>query len=94
MDLAIRSLIFTYYNRARFKAAFQEDRLHKALGIILSGKLQEKIKKYGTRTDDCYCPDRQERHMICKHMIAVWIMQKVYTHVQKIFINEINHRLW
>lgn len=30
--------------------------------------MAESIKKYGTTTYDCGCPDRQYRRRVCKHM--------------------------
>lgn len=97
MDLAMRSLVFENYNRARIAAKggqLSESRLNKALGLILSGEIHTKINEYHTTIKRCFCPDHTERGMICKHMIACMIMYRVTEQVKLIWLGELDNLLW
>lgn len=90
MDYKIlRRLAFRYYNKARVVKVFDRERTNKALGLVLSGEIGEKIKEYGTTSKICNCPDSQYREYFCKHKIAFMINQNVWQDVQEIFYEEL-----
>ena len=76
MDKKILSAIFSEYNRA--KRALDPKRVDKALSLIQSGKIDEKVFEYGTTTRNCHCPDREFRGNLCKHMIALMIIKRTH----------------
>ena len=65
------------YNYAKWygkeTGQFDDKRVDKALGILMSGKLQDKVDQYNTTIKTCECPDWQYRTIHCKHRIAVMI---------------------
>ena len=76
MDRAVISAIFSEYNRAR--RALDPKRVNRALSLIQSGEIWAKQVEYGTTIRDCYCPDRVNRGQICKHMIALMILERTH----------------
>lgn len=97
MDIAIKSLVFTYYNKAKGagkRGQLEEKRVNRALRLIQEGKLDEKCKQYGTTVNSCNCPDSVHRGEICYHRIAAMIMQRVYEDVQRIWLDEFDFKLW
>ena len=72
------SALFSAYNAAkkwaRKTGLTDEGRIDRALGIIRSGALEEKIAEYSTTKTNCYCLDK--RGLICKHVMAVLIQLK------------------
>ncbi len=74
------SALMSAYNFAKWhgkkSGQFDERRVNKALGILMSGELQEKLEKYGTTLKTCDCPDWQYRTIHCKHRIGLMIKVK------------------
>lgn len=74
------SAIMSAYNYAKWygkkSGQFDTKRVDRALGILKSGKLQEKAMEYRTTLKTCDCPDWQYRTIHCKHRIAYMIDMK------------------
>lgn len=76
-----KSLLFSSYNQIRAEArtdrwagmAGDQGRTNRALGLIQSGE----ERPYVTTADSCTCPDHTYRGVVCKHMTAVRITQRM-----------------
>lgn len=73
-----KSLTFSAYNRAtNYYGKEDRGRTNRALGITqANGGIENKVYQYNTTLTDCNCPDRQYRHVVCKHMRALQIREK------------------
>jgi hypothetical protein len=97
MDPTIRSLIFRHYNRVRTSTRLgqiETKRLNKALGLVLSGQIVDKIKEYGVTVKTCNCGDAtSKRGFICKHRLGFIISHEVYEDVKKLWLGTLEDPL-
>ena len=67
------------YNKVRAFAKrtgiFDEGRVNRAWGILMSCKLNDKVEQYGSTMKTCDCPDSQIRMVYCKHSIGLVIIE-------------------
>jgi predicted nucleic acid-binding Zn finger protein len=79
-----KSVIFKNYNYLKkVIQSLNTDRfrLNRALGVA-----QLKIPRpYSTSLHSCTCPDFIYRHVICKHILALWLKQNT-DYVQKLIL--------
>ena len=72
------SALFSAYNYAKNWARKNPDTepayADRALGMIMSGKYDEKIEQYSTTKDRCFCPTRHVP--VGKHRVMVMIRIK------------------
>lgn len=72
-----RAAIFHAYNLARHAARsnkrIEMKRLNRALGLLLSGKWEEKVQEYHTEPGKCYCMDSYREGVWCKHRLALML---------------------
>lgn len=78
-----RSEIFSAYNRVRAigrRGRLDLNRINRALGLLISqsitGKRPEE-EDFRTTKRFCSCPDRRFRKTVCKHMIALYMLEKI-----------------
>lgn len=79
-----KSALFTVYNKAR-ACGLDRARVNRAMGIVQAGKVTlyqdgvalvdgDKGKTYTVRGESCNCPDHTYRGIVCKHIVARWLV--------------------
>jgi hypothetical protein len=79
MDRRFRSAAFSEYNRAR--KVFERSRVNKALGLVLSRRIEDRQLEYGTTLKPvhyCGCPDNYHRGVLCKHIMALMLLERMH----------------
>jgi len=71
------SALMTEYNHCR-RGLDSPKRTNRALGLLMSNKLPEKLEQYGTTIGHCECPDQYHRGGICYHRRAVMILHRMH----------------
>ena len=71
------SAVMSEYNKAR-NGLSSKKRTDRALGLIMSNKVEAKIEEYGTTIKYCGCPDQFHRGGICYHRRAVMILARTH----------------
>lgn len=87
--IILKRLIFQQYNRAKQVKLFEQGRVNRALGIVLSSQYVDTIQKYGTTVSRCNCPDAMYRDVFCKHRIAFMINYRVWENIQLMIEREL-----
>lgn len=92
-----QSYTFSAYNRAvKHYGLADRARTNRALGIVQAAYgIAAKIEEYHTTITDCDCPDRQFRHLVCKHMRALQIREKATRpeHINELTLGHTHRKL-
>lgn len=97
MDKLILALTFKHYNKAKGagkRGQLETGRVNRALGLLLSGKIDTKRSEYACTSGRCLCPDAVQRGSICKHRIAEMIISRVYEDMQQLLEGDQQHELF
>jgi hypothetical protein len=69
-----RSALFTAFNAARNMPGLDPARVNRGLGVAQT-KRPACVEDYGSTPDNCGCPDRRIRRVVCKHMVGLALKQ-------------------
>lgn len=82
-DNPTRSEIFSAFNKIKAigrRGLWDMGRMNRALGLIISQAIRgerEEAEDYVTTKTGCTCPDCHYRKVVCKHMISLYILDKI-----------------
>ncbi len=72
-----------YKALARRTGVVDPRRVDRALGILMSSKVDLKKYEYGSSKEYCGCPDCRFRRILCKHSIAIAILEDVDAEMER-----------
>jgi hypothetical protein len=71
------SALMIEYNHCK-RGLDSPKRSDRALALIMSGRMEEKIEQYNTTLTSCECPDMEYRGGYCYHRRALMILHRMH----------------